>query len=249
MNVIYVARWHDQLLNLWREQRARSLSVLHLDFHCDLRGLLIDRGNQRAFRIWDRFSAPDPGNFLTHAVLLGHVDSVRWVHDDPGGRRHDIGTVKYESDLTALPYRFTHLLGRNPGVPIGYQVIPYDSWDGLREGEFLDIDWDFFASTEYPISSIEGRIEAFLARDFPVIPEETFISYSPEYSHPTEARFRQFIEALASTYHAQVVQLSPEIALGEPFDSLGRDGRSPLFRLARRTYHATNRELRRRGIY
>ena len=249
MNVIYVAHWHDQILSLWQEQQATSLKVLHLDFHCDLRGLLIDRGNQRAYRIWDRFGEPDPGNFLTHAVLNGQVDAIRWVHDEPGGRRHDIGTVKYETDLTALPHRLAIALGRRPGLPIRYQVIPYAKWNGLRDGEVLDIDWDFFASTEYPSDSIEQRAEAFLDRDFPIIPHESYVTYSPEYSHSSVALFRRFVESLAGRFQANIVELKPDPSLATAARPSKKYIPAPVFGLARRTYHATNRELRKRGIY
>ena len=249
MNVVYAARWHDQLLELWREQQASALSVLHLDFHCDLRGLLIDREKQRAHRIWDRYSDPDPGNFLTHAILLGQVTAVRWVHDEPGGRRDDIGTVKYKSDLSALPFRLALALRPNDGLPIDYQVIRYGDWDGLLEDEVLDIDWDFFASSEYPRDSIEGRVEGFLERDLGVVPQQTCVTYSPEYSHPSEALYWHFIEDLASRFQAEVVELAPDEAMAAAAASSAENNRSPLFRLARRTYHATNRELRKRGIY
>ena len=51
MYTIYVAEHHDQLLDLWREQDARSIEPLRLDFPCDMRGLLIDRTAGQAFRI------------------------------------------------------------------------------------------------------------------------------------------------------------------------------------------------------
>lgn len=249
MNFVYVARWHDQVLNLWRQQQATGLSVLHLDFHCDLRGLLIDRRAQLAYGIWDRFAEPDPGNFLAHAVLQGQVAAIRWVHDVPGGRQYDIGTVKYESDLTALPHRLALTFGRKSGIPIRYEVTPYAEWDGLKKGEVLDIDWDFFASTDYPPDSVERRAQAFLERDFPVVPQETYVTYSPEYSHPSQEQYLRFIDALAGKFRAEVVELKPESHMATSGSAPNRTIPAPLFRLARRTYHVTNRELRKRGIY
>ncbi len=46
MNVIYVIERHDQLLQLWRSQNIKNLRVVHVDFHCDMRGLLVDRQAQ-----------------------------------------------------------------------------------------------------------------------------------------------------------------------------------------------------------
>ncbi len=94
MSKIYVLESHDQLLDFWREKDASLLSVLHLDFHCDMRGLLINRKKERAYRIRDIKSGVDQGNFLTYAILEERVKSIRWVHDIPGGRCADVGTVK-----------------------------------------------------------------------------------------------------------------------------------------------------------
>ena len=51
MRTVYVGDEHDQVLALWRRRGPFSLRVLHLDFHCDMRGLLIDRRAGRAYRI------------------------------------------------------------------------------------------------------------------------------------------------------------------------------------------------------
>ena len=165
MRKIFVVEYHDQVLELWRAEAISSKQVLHLDFHCDLRGLLINRRTQRAHRIWDRFPGVDEGNFLTHAILEGAISGVRWVHDEPGGRQHDLKTVKYESDLTAFFHRYLIAKRKEQGVPIHYEVIPNSEWTGLNPGELLDIDWDFFASKEYAIESIGQRVEAFFSRN------------------------------------------------------------------------------------
>ncbi len=249
MTNIYVAEWHDQILDLWREQDAHSLKVLHLDFHCDLRGLLINRHTQRAYRIWDRNSDSDPGNFLAHAVLEDRVKNIRWVHDEPGGRQYDIGTVKYESDLSALPHRLTRALKRKSGIPIHYEVISYQDWDGLADGEILDIDWDFFASTEYSRDSIEHRIESFWKRNFSAKPRQIYVTYSPEYSHDTRDLFHRFVNTISDRFQGEVNYLPPDSQMAEHSNSIGRYLPSPLFRLVRHTYHATYLGLRRKGIY
>lgn len=251
MNVVFVAEKHDQILDLWRTQEYHSLRVLHLDFHCDMRGLLVNRSDQRAYRIWDRHQAPDPGNFLTHAILDGHVHSVRWVHDVPGGRQYDVGTVKYTTDFTALPHRCILAVSGDPGTPVQYEVIRYSDWGRLYEGEHLDIDWDFFASTDYPVDTIKARAQAFLDRDFPVVPAETYVCYSPDYSHPSRVHFWYFINQLAEKFQAEIREL-PSASIDqvdEPSSLYRRYLPAPLFELARRTYYDFNLGMKKRGIY
>ncbi len=249
MGVIYVIEKHHHVLSLWRDQQASSLRVLHLDFHCDLRGMLIDRQTQRAYRIWDRYPALDQGNYLTHAILEGRVEGIRWTHDQPGGRQYDIGTVKYETDLTALPHRLLLSLRGERGVPIHYDVVPYDDWTGLIEGEHLDIDWDFFACAEYPADTIEGRVETFLGKQFHTIPEQVYVCYSPDYSHPSRALFERFVGDLAQLFKAEVVEFQP--GPGRPAKkTLYKEYMpSPLVRLARHIYRRANLGLKKRGIY
>ena len=249
MSVIYVVEEHDQVLDIWRAQQAHSLCLLHLDSHCDMRGLLINRRAQRAFRIWDMNPTVDQGNFLTHAILEGRVRSVRWVYGERGGRQYDVGTVKYETDLTAVPYRWFFALRGERGLPLHYEDLPYTEWNGLNEDEHLDIDWDFFASTLYPIETINDRVEAFLATEFPLIPEQVYACYSPDFSHPSRTRFQGFVADLAQIFKAQVVELQPRTdqPAAKPFY---RKYLPPsLFQLGRRIYYNSSQSLRRRGIY
>ena len=116
MTVIFVADAHHRLSWHWKDTGARALRLAHVDFHCDMRGLLIDRREQRAESREQRAESRgqraegrghdrrgpgwvDQGNDLTHAVSEGMVESIDWVHDPHGGRRYDLGTVRYASDL------------------------------------------------------------------------------------------------------------------------------------------------------
>ena len=247
--VIHVVEVHDQVLGLLRQHPVHPLRVLHLDFHCDLRGLLINRRSQRAYRIWDRFPDVDQGNFLTHAILEGLVSGIRWVHDDPGGRRDDLKTVKYETDLTALAHRCLLALRGVQGVPISYEVIPSAAWTGIDKGEVLDIDWDFFASRCYPSSTIQQRVDAFLARDFANVPEQIYVCYSPDYSHPSREQFRRFVAKLSDLFRASVVEVpyAPGRSAKQPFYKTS--ALYPLFRLTRQLYHNGGLALRKLGIY
>jgi hypothetical protein len=246
MCVIYTCERHDQILSLWRAQSLCSLHVLHLDFHCDMRGLLIDRKIRHAYRIWDKNQPVDSGNFLTHAILENRVQAIRWVHHAPGGRISCPKGVKYESDLTALPHRFLLILDGQCGIPIHYEVIPYQDWSGLAKGEYLDIDWDFFASLEYPANSIQERVEAFLGRQFRTVPQQVYVCYSPEYSHPSRAQYESFISDLAKILKAEVVELQFNPGSPPPLQFYKKN---ELYRVARRLYHSMVLRLRKRGIY
>ncbi len=249
MRKIFVVEYHDQVLELWRAEAISSKQVLHLDFHCDLRGLLINRRTQRAHRVWDRFPGVDEGNFLTHAILEGAISGVRWVHDEPGGRQYDLKTVKYESDLTAFFYRYLIAKRKEQGVPIHYEVIPNSEWTGLNPGELLDIDWDFFASKEYAVESIGQRVEAFFSREFPHVPEQTYVCYSPDYSHPTREVFRRFVTDLAALFQADVVNVPASPRVPERKTLHKSSVLLPLLRVARQVYHRGGLALRKRGIY
>jgi hypothetical protein len=249
MCVIYVVEEHGQVLDLWRTQQAQSLHVLHMDAHCDMRGLLIDRRNQRAFRIWDKNKTVDQGNFLTYAILEGRVSSLRWVYSDLGGRQNDVGTVKYESDITATPYRWLQALRGDPGIPIHYESLLDVSWTDLMEDEYLDIDWDFFASIIYPEDTIQARVDAFLKKEFHVIPGQIYVCYSPGFSHPSRNQFRRFITDLSNLFNAKIVELQPSQDLATRQPSIIKYMPTPFFRVIRQIYYKTCLSLRKWGIY
>jgi hypothetical protein len=244
---IYAIESHEQALEIWRKNQIRDARLLHIDFHCDQRGLLVNRKTNRAFKIWTRFPEVDEGNFLKHAVLEGIIRSTRWVHDEPGGRKDDIKSVKFESDLSAQCHRAAIALKGDKGVPYRLQVLRTENWDDIEPGEILDIDWDFFAALEYPPESIKKRIDAFLSRRFTNIPEQTIVCYSPEYSHPTRNQFNDFILELANRYRAEVVEF-PKPARRRSQSRL-KSILQPIYQPARQLYHFTSRALRHRGIY
>lgn len=250
MCAIYVAEHHDQLLDLWREQDARSLQLVHLDFHCDMRGLLIDRKAGLAFRIPDFFSQEaEEGNFLTHAVLEGRVKSMRWIHDEPGGRRDDVGTVKYESDLTALPFRLFNFVTGRKGISIAYKEVPYKEWSGLHNGEVLSIDWDFFACRKYPADSVHRRVESFLNLELQTVPKQVFICYSPQHCHPSREEFREFVSSLGRLFQAEVVALKAVPTLAKEPAFLRKYMPTLCLKWCRRLYYGVVLSLRKIGIY
>jgi len=253
MTTIYVLEKHHQLLEIWRSQNATNLCVAHLDFHCDMHGLLIDRAAQRAYDIGGARAGLGQGTFLTHAIFEGRIQRVRWVHDVPGGRRDDLVTVRYETDLSVRLTR-GHLMRQSPGsVPLAYEVLTYSEWSGLEAGEFLDICWDVFACNYYAANTIESRIESrvntFFERDFTCVPEQISICYSPEYSHPTRPQFESFIQRLAERFQAKIERFSdypPEPVYTSRYKKvLPR----PLYKVLCTVKDQSNLWLRRHDIY
>ncbi|NEO73723.1 UPF0489 family protein [Moorena sp. SIO3H5] len=247
MTTLYVIEKHDQLLSIWRRQNATNLRVVHLDFHCDMRGLLIDRRAQRAYPIDDIRKGVDVGNFLTHAILEGRVQRVRWVHDLPGGRQHDVGTVKYESDWSVQLTRWRLAQQGQVGIPLTYEVMTFPEWSGLEAGEFLDIDWDVFACKEYPAETVEARIEAFFERNFTCVPEQISVCYSPRFSHQTQPQFERTIQRLAGMFQAKIERLP---APPPPPPKTYKKFLPPIFYDTLRTgYYQSQLWLRHQGIY
>ena len=250
MATVYTVERHHEVLNLWRDNNATGLRVVHLDFHCDMRGMLVDRRNGLAYRIRDGFPDLDQGNFLAHAVAERRIDGIRWVHDEPGGRSHDIGTVKFESDLTALPHRASRAWRRRAGIALAYEVVHTRDWDWLDPGEVLDIDWDYFTCIDYEAASIPDRLASFWETVGDVIPQETYVCYSPEYSHPTRDLYTRFVADLAGRFAARVVALEAPVSDAPPHHrEVSRYLPEPLYSGARTVYRRAARALKQRGIF
>lgn len=206
MTDLVIAEEHSQLYDLWLERSARNLAVCHVDFHCDLRGLLINRRLGQACFVGQHvpfIHHLDSGSYLSHAVMNGIVTKLRWVHDDFGGRKYDyLHCVKYETDLSALPYR---LLPKQRCVPLTFAEQTYADWGGPQQGEHLDIDWDGIAFVDYNENQIRRLMAEILERDFD--PESIFVARSPDYCHPDRNLFEEFIVGLENKFNVQAVRL------------------------------------------
>ncbi|MDD2582052.1 MAG: hypothetical protein PHR66_08675, partial [Desulfuromonadaceae bacterium] len=205
MTELIIAEEHSQLYELWLERGVRNLTVCHVDFHCDLRGLFIDRRSGQASFVGQHvpyIHQLDSGSYLSHAVMNGIVTKLRWVHDDFGGRQYDyMHCVKYETDLTALPHR---LLGMNNCVPISFTEQTFSDWGGPLPGEHLDIDWDGIAFVDYDKDRIRRLMAEVLEHDFE--PESIFVARSPGYCHPDQNLFEEFIAGLENKFNVQAVR-------------------------------------------
>jgi len=206
---LIIAEQHDQVYHVWAERGVRNLRVAHVDFHCDMRGLVVDRKQQRAFRKAEHEAGfVDLGNWLGHAIMNGMVTDLLWIHDPFGGRMYDDGaTVGYETDFLARWHDWQHRRRDGDDVPIAYKEIPLTDWKGPRSGEHLDIDWDALACTDYSLDYTKQLIDMFLDRDFSFIPETTFLVFSPDYSHPDRDLFEAFAEQLAAKFNADIKRL------------------------------------------
>lgn len=216
MTELIVAEEHSQLYDLWVENGERDLSVCHVDFHDDMRGLLIDRKRGMARFVNRRvpyIHARDPGSFLSHAIMEGIVTRVRWVHDEWGGRAHDSLFVKYESDLSALPYRF--LPGKE--VTIEFSEHTFEDWGGVQPGEHLDIDWDAIAFRDYDMGRVRELMSEILDRPYPADLPRVYLVLSPGYSNPDLELFHEFIGLLekkfdTSAKHLPDYQPDPDVS-------------------------------------
>ena len=216
MPKIIVAENHEQVYPVWVEHGVKGGSLTHVDFHCDMRGIMIDRKNGEAFFTSDRETTfIDRGNFLAHAIMNGMISELNWVHGPMGGRAFDIGpVVSYESDLLAPLHRRYHKQSNHSARPLKFQESLLSNWTGPKENELLDVDWDTFASVEYDATHREALIDQFFNRDFAHIPELTTLVYSPGYSDPDRSLFKNFTNRLAQRFEATVVHL-PEQPLNE----------------------------------
>lgn len=211
---IIVAENHEQVYPVWEERGIKNCMLTHVDFHCDMRGIMIDRKKREAFFTSERETGfIDRGNFLAHAIMNGMISDLKWVHGPLGGRAFDIGpVVSYETDYLAPLHRKYHRRSSHSSVPLEFKQSLITNWSGPRKGEILDIDWDTFASVNYTSKHREELIHQFFDRDFTNIPELTTLVYSPGYSDPDRSLFKGFTERLADTLKASVTHL-PEQAL------------------------------------
>lgn len=209
MPELIIAENHEQVYPVWEERGIRNAKLTHVDFHCDMRGILIDRKKQKAFFVNDRETQfIDRGNFLAHAIMNGMITDLNWIHGPKGGRSYDIGpVVAYESDYLAPLHRYRHARSGREAVDIKFQQGLLSKWPGPRHSELLDVDWDTFASVNYTAEHRKELIEQFFARDFTHIPELTTLVYSPGYSDPDRSLFHAFADRLADHFQATITHL------------------------------------------
>ena len=200
--IVHTCDEHSSVYYHLAASGARGVSLTHLDAHCDLKGTLIDRDAGRAWL--RRANLPVSGStYLSHLVAERIVSGVEWVHDEVGGRANDLGTVLYASDLERLAYRMV----RRPtgsGVAITYEETDYAAWRQRDAEHVLDIDWDFFADWRKSAERSSREIDQLLGEKLELAPRRVYVAYSPQYSRPDRAAYREFVERLARRLSARV---------------------------------------------
>jgi hypothetical protein len=244
MAELYIIREHHEILSLWRRRKAGGIRLLHLDFHDDMRGFLIDRMRGIAHRTGivrpDR-KEPDEGNFLVHAVMEGFVSKIRWVRGRIGGRAYESGIVRYTEDLASLPHQVAHFLRKDMEYRLEFNEILYESWDGLFEDEQLDIDWDFFASCHLNPQGMKERFSAFFEKAGNRVPPVVYFCYSPGHVHPSRLEFLASVQELSERYDAAPQWPGGNFIPGLPSALAPRKPATPIRKLV--LY------LRKKGIY
>lgn len=252
MSEIIIGEHHDQVYNVWQERGMKNLNVAHVDYHCDMRGILINRPNGTAQYISKRESAfVDRGNYLAHAIMDGMVNKLKWVHDINSGRGFDHGpVVNYESDFMAPLYQLRHKLSGREAVKFEYQQCLLSNWKGMEKDQQLDLDWDALASVEFDDAYQNNLIEGFLSKDLKNTPPVTFLIYSPGYSNPDRTLFDDFAKELSKKFKAKITTL-PQTELvtdGERFSALRNIAKSILPPQVKTTKQAITRKLRQVDI-
>jgi len=234
LGMIYACEHHDDVLALWRRQDLKGIRLAHVDFHDDLQGLIVNRRRGLAFARNSLLKAKvHPGNFLAKAVVERRLDAVRWVHDIPGGRGWDFGVVKYTSDPSVMLQRIRHGLP-SLELPFEFQELLMRRWCGPAPGERMSVDWDCFASILQAESTISDRVDSFVTRLGDHVPVDSYVCFSPDYSHiGSLPAFLQLVELLARRYGQHIEWLAPGLEHGhlnpEGIDtSLPSDWRSQL---------------------
>ncbi len=198
MTDIHLFNTHEKLYYFWRENNIEDITLVHIDSHCDMRGLLIDRKNSRAkyAPLIDRL---DGGSFLARAVKEGIVSSLKWIHDSQGGRENDIGTVCYESDRL---FKIKDIFPTGSWRDFDFKELRLKEWEGPEEGEHLDLDWDFF--TAGGVEHVNRRIETFFQKNLSINPEYIYLTYSPRFSPPSLKAFRKFSRQCTEKFDAEI---------------------------------------------
>ncbi len=149
MAVLFVDS-HEEILPF-----VRGPDLLHLDFHCDQRGLLVDTTNNRVDALLASLSEePDCGNWLLQSLHIRRaVKRFCWVYSHPmGGVKDDeAGTTVLFVPQGRLPATYTQL--------DSYSALPDCRWEEIlaKEWNTVSLDWDFVAAAQFKRSVRKQR--------------------------------------------------------------------------------------------
>ncbi|MEM9940634.1 MAG: hypothetical protein AAF939_03515 [Planctomycetota bacterium] len=246
---LFVIENHHQLYDIWEDYEFRNISVTHLDFHCDMRGIMVDPKRQLGYRIPDVRKGVDMGNFLAHAVFDGFVNEIKWIYDTPGGRKWDIHTIKHTSDFTSMPYKFLANTGAIRPFEFPYQEVLMKDWQGVGKGEFLDIDWDIFAALEIDQQELEERVDSFFQKTHHQDVVGISICYSPHHIHSSQPQFQQFVDQVAALFNAEIIEEKERTAADSNCPSLRKWVPDVLYQPMQQVYYKARLTMKQYGVY
>lgn len=216
--------------------------MVHVDFHCDMRGLLVDRKLQRAWQVPDVRQTLDEGNYLRYAIFEGVVSSVTWVHGTPGGRLYDVHTVKYTTDLSNW---FRRRESSDAGsIELPYAQVEMSDWPGIQGPAFLDIDWDTFADQSLPRSEIDQRVAQFLEKPLGEELSGVSVCYSQHHSHDTRDQYESFVHEMANRLNAEIVRV-PYVEGSNELPLKMKVIPKPIYSLLQHNYHSMRLGIKR----
>ncbi|MBT3220450.1 MAG: hypothetical protein HN348_15295 [Proteobacteria bacterium] len=206
--MVYTCELHSAVHTHLMANGKAGLQVVHLDAHCDMKGLVVDPESSLSW-----LPSPRPplstSTFLGLLVAKGIVSHVVWVHDEVGGRHNDLGTVRLRSELEGLP-RWMRPALPEPGTQTRFEEQDFLSWV-FDDGEaVLDVDWDFFADPRKSSARTAREVDHFFSHSLRALPNVAYVAYSPFYSQPDREGYSRFVTRLAQRMDAHVVPLAED---------------------------------------
>ncbi len=196
--VTVLARDHITLLEVLRERGQKQQSMLHMDQHCDMRGLLVDPGRSGARWLYGA-GHPDSGNILGHSVTEGWVDRVYWIHGADGGREEDLGTFLLPDEKDRAPFRW---FGKDEGKDdegwsnLNLDVAPFEDARPPERTDVWSLDWDYFAPFPSSEPRARRRVAGFLRLVGDSCPDLIFLCSSPGYASAHRQVLQEFLDEL-----------------------------------------------------
>lgn len=149
MAVLFVDS-HEEIVPFIKEP-----DLLHLDFHCDQRGLVVNLSTNRVDILMAAlYEEPDCGNWLARPLYRTRaIKRFCWVYPYPTG-----GVADDEVGTTVIYAARGDLAAQ--GVQLdSYSVLPDCHWEEILAHEWttVSLDWDFVAAEQFSRSVRKQR--------------------------------------------------------------------------------------------
>lgn len=160
---------------------------------------------------------------------------------------YDVNSVTYTTYATVISHKALLRIRRQRPVPLDYDQVHLDDWDGVAEGAFLDIDWDKFAEHSMSRTDIAGRVGRFFARPFSPQLAGAAVCYSPNHRLDSRPEFDEFCQRFADVLNTQV-ETVPFQAAPKQRPLRDRVIPRPIYNALRSQYYRWMLGLKRMGI-